>query len=61
MAWWIQTLETADKDGKPTGKYRRTATSDEDGGGPFGLCEHRHNTAEAAEKCPDAKREAKRY
>lgn len=61
MAWWIQVLEIADKNGNPTGKYRKTATSDEDGGGPFGLCDHAHETREEAQNCEDAKRNAKGY
>lgn len=61
MAWWIQVLEIADKDGKPTGKFRQTATSDEDGGGPYGLCDHAHATIEEAQKCPDAEKRAKAY
>jgi hypothetical protein len=61
MAWWVKPLEIADAEGKGTGKWRLTATSDEDGGGPYGLCKHEHKTAEAAQKCPDARREAKSY
>lgn len=34
MAWWIMAREMADDDGKPTGRYRLTAKSDEGGGGP---------------------------
>jgi hypothetical protein len=37
MAWWFQPLEIL-KDGNPSGRYRMTRWSDEDGGGPFPLC-----------------------
>jgi hypothetical protein len=43
-------------EGKPTGRWRLTATSDEDGGGPFGDESHDHATAEealACEKCDE--------
>ena len=60
MAWWIRVLEIADADGKATGKYRLTETSDEDGGGPWPLCEHEHDSAEAARNCLGAKAEAER-
>jgi hypothetical protein len=53
MAWWIETLEIADE-GKPTGTFRKTARSDEDGGGPFGLCDHAHSSKEEADECPEA-------
>ena len=61
MVWWIRTLQIADKDGKPTGGWRLTATSDEDGGGPYGLCGHKHVSPRAAENCSEAKEKAKRY
>lgn len=61
MAWWIRTLEIADNEGKGTGRYRLTATSDEDGGGPYGLCEHEHDSIEEAQNCPDARKEAEKY
>jgi hypothetical protein len=51
MVWWIRPLEIADKDGKPTGRWRMTAESDEGGGGPFGDASHDHATAEEAEAC----------
>jgi hypothetical protein len=68
MAWWIEVLELADKDKKPMGRYRKTATSDEDGGGPYGLCECKgadgspgHATREDADRCPEARERAERY
>lgn len=61
MAWWIQALEIADENGKATGTWRLTAKSDEDGGGPYGLCHHAHNSAKEAEDCLDAQRKAKQY
>lgn len=61
MAWWIQVLEIADQDGKGIGKYRLTATSDEDGGGPYGLCPHQHDTIDEAQDCLEAQRESNRY
>jgi hypothetical protein len=51
MAWFIQAREIADTDGEPTGRWRLTATSDEDGGGPFGDTTHDHETPEEAEAC----------
>ena len=61
MAWWIQVFQIADAQGKGTGKYRLTAKSDEDGGGPYGLCEHEHDSIEEAQNCPQARAEAKKY
>lgn len=57
MAWFIQPLEIAGPDGKGTGKWRLTATSDEDGGGPFGLNtdEHEHASPVAARGCPECR------
>ena len=60
--WIIQPLEIADDDGKPAGKWRMTATSDEDGGGPDALSQYgaatplrlRHKDAlkqESAKRC----------
>jgi len=51
MAWWVQPLEIADENGNPTGRFRMTATSDEDGGGPFGDTSHDHASAEEAQEC----------
>ena len=51
MAWCIQPLEIADENGNPTGRFRMTATSDEDGGGPFGDTSHDHASAEEAQAC----------
>ncbi len=50
MAWWIEALQVSE-DGKPTGRWRMTATSDEDGGGPFGDTSHDHPSAEEAQAC----------
>ena len=61
MAWWIMVQEIADDQGNGTGKYRLTAKSDEDGGGPYGLCEHEHNSIEEAQNCPEARAEAEKY
>jgi hypothetical protein len=62
MAWWIQALEI-EENGKPTGRFRLTATSDEDGGGPFALCdcENGHATREEAAGCPIASDAASRF
>lgn len=51
MAWWIEAREIADEGGDPSGRWRMTATSDEDGGGPFGDLTHDHASAEEAEAC----------
>ncbi len=61
MAWWIQVLELADEQGKGIGKFRLTAKSDEDGGGPHGLCKHEHETIDEAQDCPDAIASEKAY
>lgn len=56
MAWWIEALQIADTDGKPTGRWRMTAKSDEDGGGPYGDETHDHASADeayACEKCDE--------
>lgn len=60
MVWYIRTQEITHS-GVATGKYRRTITSDEGGGGPFGLCTHAHSTVAEASACPDAAQEAERY
>lgn len=49
--WWVEAKQIADEDGKPTGRWRMTATSDEGGGGPHGDTSHDHATAEEAEAC----------
>jgi hypothetical protein len=51
MAWWIKALEIADAYGKPTGRWRMTAKSDEDGGGPYGDNTHDHASADEARAC----------
>jgi hypothetical protein len=61
MAWRIMVLEIADQNGKGTGKYQLTAKSDEDGGGPHGLCDHEHDSIEEAQNCPKAKLEARKF
>lgn len=60
MVWWIKTREIA-IEGKGIGRWRLTATSDEDGGGPFGLCDHEHITAEEADACPEARAASEAY
>lgn len=61
MAWWIKVLELANEKGLPTGKYCLTATSDENGGGSYGLCQHAHNSPKEAQNCPEARERAKTY
>lgn len=61
MVWFMQTLEIADANGRGIGKFRRTAWSDEDGGGPFGLCDHEHATRQEAYDCPEAAARAEMY
>ena len=55
--------ETVAAPGRPLGRYRLTAKSDEDGGGPFALCdcEGGHASAAEAQECPAAKDRAARY
>lgn len=48
--WIIRPLEIT-RDGGPSGRWSLTATSDEDGGGPFGDPSHDHGTAEEADAC----------
>lgn len=50
MVWFTQVLEIAIR-GEPSGFFRMTAKSDEDGGGPHGCDECFHTTREEAEKC----------
>lgn len=62
MVWWIRALEIADPDtGLGINKFRLTATSDEDGGGPYGLCDHEHETIEEAQQCEEAQEESSKY
>lgn len=61
MVWWIRVQEIADEHGVGTGKWRRTATSDEDGGGPWGLCDHAHDSKDEAYECPEAAAAAEAY
>lgn len=49
--WVVEVLEIADAEGRATGKFRLTATSDEGGGGPFGFTDHRHSAREEAADC----------
>lgn len=49
--WTVQALEIANDLGRATGRWRLTACSDEDGGGPFGDTSHDHGTSAEAEAC----------
>lgn len=49
--WFTQAQEIADENGRGIGRWRMTATSDEDGGGPFGDPSHDHASAKEAEEC----------
>jgi len=62
MAWWIQP-RLLTKDGRSTGRWRLTAFSDEDGGGPYPLCEclDAHATADEASLCVEARANAECY
>ena len=53
MAWLVMPRQIANPDGTPSGKWRLTALSNEDGGGPHGnpLCQH--DTPEESETCKD--------
>ena len=51
MAWIVEPRQIADKDGNPTGKWRLTVCSDEDGGGPYGCLDCCHDTPEEAMAC----------
>lgn len=48
--WFVRALEIKEGD-RHTGRWRMTATSDEDGGGPFGDPSHDHPSPEEAEQC----------
>jgi hypothetical protein len=63
MAWWIKPQQLADDAGNGTGRWRLTATSDEDGGGPWPCCdcEGAHGSPEAAAACPKATKKAESY
>ena len=50
MAWFTEPLEI-NKDGQHTGRWRLTATSDEDGGGPYGDISHDHDSPDEAIEC----------
>ena len=52
MAWIVRVSELATKDMQPTGRFRLTATSDEDGGGPHGDTSHDHGSRAEAGSCP---------
>jgi hypothetical protein len=52
---YYEVRQIADRAGLPTGKWRYTYRTDEPVTGPFGLCEHEHDTKEAAESCPVAR------
>lgn len=60
MTWFIRTREIA-VGGKGVGRFRLTATSDEDGGGPFGLCDHEHATTAEADACPEARNASEKF
>lgn len=49
--WIVQPQQLADANGKGTGRWRMTATSDEDGGGPHGDESHDHASADEAQAC----------
>lgn len=51
MAWIVKPRQIADENGLATGKWRMTACSDEDGGGPYGCLECSHATPEEAKAC----------
>ena len=51
MAWFVRVSELATKDMQPTGRFRLTAQSDEDGGGPYGDTSHDHGSREEAGDC----------
>jgi hypothetical protein len=59
MAWWIKVLELK----QPPGRFRLTATSDEDGGGPYALCRCAggHASEQLARECEEAKEKSKQY
>ncbi|WP_152550974.1 hypothetical protein [Picosynechococcus sp. NKBG042902] len=58
--WIIQALEVL-AEGRSTGKYRLTARSDEPASSPKGLCSHLHKDPSEAQKCAEARKNAKKY
>jgi hypothetical protein len=63
MVWLMRPQEIADEDGKGTGRWRMTATSEDGGGGPWGMCdcEDGHETSDAARDCPKAREKLTMY
>ena len=61
MAEFYEVLEIADQSHKGTGKFRFTVRTDEPESGPYGLCEHVHDTREEARECPDAVKNTPRF
>ena len=62
MAWWIEPLEIKGTERVfASQRFRLTARSDEDGGGPFALCECEggHVSIEDAKNCPEAQNQAR--
>ncbi len=59
MPTYYRTLEISDADGNPSGKYRKV----EHNGymtTVHGLCDHKHDTVEEADACPDIQEEMNR-
>lgn len=51
MAWFVEALEIMGPGQSHTGRWRLTATSDEDGGGPWGDNSHDHGSESEAIEC----------
>lgn len=58
--WFVEVRQIANN-GRPTGKFRLVARSDEPMSGPFGLCVHSHDTRDEAWLCEQAVEESKKY
>jgi hypothetical protein len=58
----IYAVRELTRDGKPTGKFRMAASSDESAAGIYYYrrCEHKHDTPEEARSCPDVAEELSR-
>ena len=51
MAWIVTARQIVGPNGEASGRYKMTALSDEDGGGPYGDPSHDHPNAEEAQVC----------
>lgn len=53
--WFVEVLEISDTEGRGTGEFRLTASSNEGGGGPHAFVNHRHGSRSMASACPECR------